>query len=137
MDVQALLRLETTDSKASTTTFGLDRGWPDLDLPRNEDSTAMETDPNNNEEFISITKEGMEFDLTKGASYYSQPVVVAIPRVMDPLPAVLHDNQMNLLYFYHFLNHTARTLVAHDCSHNPFREILPQSEYTEVSIRGW
>lgn len=45
--------------------------------------------------------------------------------------------QMNLLYFHHFLNHTARTLVAHECSDNPFREILPKNEYTESGIRGW
>lgn len=36
---------------------------------------------------------------------------------------------MNLLYFHHFLNHTARILVPHDCSENPFRNILPQSNH--------
>lgn len=36
---------------------------------------------------------------------------------------------MNMLYFHHFLNHTARILVPHDCSENPFKSILPQSRY--------
>lgn len=137
LDVQAHLKSKAIDGKASTITFGLDRGFPDLDLSRNDDSAAIQTDMDNDEEHISTTKEGMEFDLNKGAPYYSQPVVVGIPRLMDPLPAVLLENRMNLLYFHHFLNHTARTLVAHDCSGNPFREILPKSEYTESVTRGW
>lgn len=36
---------------------------------------------------------------------------------------------MNLLYFHHFLNHTARILVPHDCERNPFRLILPESTF--------
>lgn len=34
----------------------------------------------------------MEFDLNKGAPNYSQPVVIGILRLMDSLPAVLHEN---------------------------------------------
>jgi hypothetical protein len=35
---------------------------------------------------------------------------------------------MNLLYFHHFINCTARILVPHDCERNPFRHILPESK---------
>ncbi len=42
------------------------------------------------------------------------------------------ENKMNLLYFHHFINHTARILVPHDCEKNPFRQILPGSEYSHA-----
>lgn len=41
---------------------------------------------------------------------------------------------MNLLYFHHFLNHTARILVPHDCSANPFRNILPQMAVRDINL---
>jgi hypothetical protein len=58
--------------------------------------------------------------------YYAEPVLIHIPRALEPLPAELMDNQMNLLYFHHFINHTGRILVPHDCPENPFRSVLPQ-----------
>ena len=44
-----------------------------------------------------------------------------------PVLPMLINSQMNKLYFHHFLDHSARTLVAHDCSANPFRTTLPKS----------
>ncbi|KAL8952223.1 MAG: hypothetical protein Q9183_007402, partial [Haloplaca sp. 2 TL-2023] len=41
---------------------------------------------------------------------------------------------MNLLYFHHFLNHTARILVPHDCAANPFKNILPQMAVRDVNL---
>jgi len=70
----------------------------------------------------------------KGDGYYSKPVPVKIPRSLEPLPAPLLENRMNLLYFHHFLNHTARILVPHDCSENPFRSILPRMAIDNVNL---
>lgn len=88
-------------------TYGIDHGHPDLDLPQSQDSTAL----NRNRQLMS-----------------TQSISVKIPLSLHPLPAILNENSMNLLYFHHFLNHTARHLVAHDCSANPFRTILLKSE---------
>ncbi|KXL47288.1 hypothetical protein M433DRAFT_77072 [Acidomyces richmondensis BFW] len=44
--------------------------------------------------------------------YYAQPVPVRIPKALEPLPNELLHNQMNLLYFHHFINHTGRIMMA-------------------------
>lgn len=51
-----------------------------------------------------------------------------IPPKLDPLPGLLRDDRRNMMYFDHYLKHTARLLVPHDCSENPFKSILPQSK---------
>ncbi|KAF8543644.1 fungal-specific transcription factor domain-containing protein [Trichophaea hybrida] len=51
---------------------------------------------------------------------------MSIPRRLDPLPQWLLSNDQNKMYFHHYLKHTARLLVPHDCSENPFKHILPQ-----------
>ena len=129
--------------------YGLDRGFPDMDLPINNDDLALNgitptitaatgysflkaedaiDEPNNPSEF------GFGLNAPNSAhgegGYYAKPVPVAIPRSLGHLPATLRENPMNLLYFHHFLNHTARILVPHDCSENPFKSILPQSKFT-------
>ncbi|KAF9879277.1 hypothetical protein CkaCkLH20_03510 [Colletotrichum karsti] len=59
--------------------------------------------------------------------YYERPISIWIPRSIEPLPSKLRDNPMNILYFHHFLNHTAKILVPYDDpKSNPFRTILPQ-----------
>ncbi|KAI9756495.1 MAG: hypothetical protein M4579_003834 [Chaenotheca gracillima] len=122
-----------------TTTYGLDRGFPDLDLGLNEDQNAISAitpavlddaaqkqlgseDYVPNEFGFGIQAKNIAFE--KG-DYYANPVPVKIPRSFQHLPPIL-ENPMNLLYFHHFLNHTARILVPHDCSENPFRIILPR-----------
>ncbi|TDZ17708.1 hypothetical protein Cob_v009339 [Colletotrichum orbiculare MAFF 240422] len=56
-----------------------------------------------------------------------EPLPIRIPRSLHPLPSKLRDDSMNLLYFHHFLNHTAKVLVPYDDpKSNPFRTILPQ-----------
>jgi len=57
------------------------------------------------------------------------PDQMSIPRRLDPLPQWLLSNEQNKMYFHHYLKHTARLLVPHDCSENPFKHILPQSVY--------
>ncbi len=133
------------DVGADTVTYGLDRGFRDLDVSKNDDKNALNgmsptilngdmevmvqnhfgDDPNVPPEFgFGLQAKNTVFG--KGG-YYAKPVPVKIPRNLEPLPATLLQNPMNLLYFHHFLNHTARILVPHDCSENPFRKILPQS----------
>lgn len=62
------------------------------------------------------------------------PDQMSIPRRLDPLPQWLLSNEQNKMYFHHYLKHTARLLVPHDCSENPFKHILPQSVYL-LSLR--
>lgn len=134
------------DIGTDTVTYGLDRGFPDLDVSKNDDENALNgmspATPNDNMEVMVQNQFGDDFYVptefgfglqakdtvfAKGG-YYAKPVPVKIPRSLEPLPAKLLQNPMNLLYFHHFLNHTARILVPHDCSENPFRKILPQSK---------
>lgn len=124
-----------------TDNYGLDRGLPDLDIPRNNDTVAINgispSEHSDLEAWLESVDLGVpefgfglqkrEFVFAKGG-YYASPVPILIPRNLEPLPSTLLENPMNLLYFHHFLNHTAKILVVHDCSQNPFRTILPQSK---------
>lgn len=125
------------------TIYGIDRGFPDLDLPENNDMVALRgvtpamgtADFDRNEADLGNEDLNSEFGFglnasegfNEGSGYYASPVTVSISRSLEPLPPTLQDNPMNLLYFHHFVNHTARMLVPHDCSENPFKSILPQS----------
>ena len=135
-----------------TTNYGLDRGIPDLDIPDNDDAIALSglSPPKDSSSHslseVDDTVDGISFppefgfglsalDSAQGErGYYAQPVQVEIPKSLGMLPATLQGNSMNLLYFHHFLNHTARILVPHDCSENPFKNILPQSRLHDFSI---
>ena len=64
------------------------------------------------------------YRMTAASNY---PTTQTIPRGLDPLPPILLDNEKNMMYFKHFLGFTARLLVPHDCSENPFKKVLPQS----------
>lgn len=128
-----------------TVTYGTDRGFPDIDWPNNNDAIALNgltpslstvglcyPEGENKAEDLYVPPEfGFGLHAANlaqgGGGYYATPVTVAIPRSLGTLPSELTENPMNLLYFHHFLNHTARILVPHDCSENPFKSILPQS----------
>ncbi|KAI0025501.1 hypothetical protein F4780DRAFT_336287 [Xylariomycetidae sp. FL0641] len=128
-------------SATEATYYGVDRGFPDLDLGKNDDMNAITgSSPMLQREFLdspfgessedAIWNEfgfGVETnDANNEEGYYSKPVPIYIPRSLQPLPPKLRDNPMNLLYFHHYLNHTARVLVPYDDPHaNPFRNILP------------
>lgn len=128
--------------------YGVDRGFPDLDLPTNNDAIALNgyTPATTNANYGRLGAEPTEeqyvsaefgFGLHTAESaheeqgYYEKPVTVSIPRSLGTLPPTLLENPMNLLYFHHFLNHTASILVPHDCSENPFKSILPESKQNE------
>ena len=127
------------------TTYGIDRGFPDVDLPRNNDKIALNgvtptmstANLARNEIDVDLCSEfgfGLNASegFNEGSGYYASPVTVSISRSLEPLPPTLQENPMNLLYFHHFVNHTARMLVPHDCSENPFKRILPQSAYGDT-----
>ena len=101
--------------------YGFDPGRPDLDIPDNDDAIGLLlTQP--------VAKKNFPWD-TRSSEYYAHPIPVKISRSLIPLPEILQNSTMNKLYFHHFINHTARTLVVHDCSANPFRHILPSRKY--------
>ncbi|KAI9640778.1 hypothetical protein NHQ30_010618 [Ciborinia camelliae] len=128
------------DVYQDTETWGIDRGLVDLDIGKNDDANAI------SESSSTLVDAHQEFDIEHGrelspmefgfgmesnetaleVGYYDKPVSISIPRVLQPLPTKLLENPMNLLYFHHFLDHTAGCLIPHNCSSNPFRSILPQ-----------
>lgn len=133
-------------SYTETETYGHDRGQPDFDVPRNNDTLAISgMSPSEHSDFGSWLE--AEFDdpsfgfgtgsreavFSKGG-YYASPVTIKIPRKLEPLPQTLSENPMNLLYFHHFLNHTAKILVPHDCPENPFKTVLPKSLFISSQV---
>jgi len=121
---------------------GIDRGLPDLDIPKNDDQNALAA------ESPAILSQASFPDMTFNPSDDNQDwlhaefgfglttmdsnpagiyMEVRIPWSLTPLPTRLKTNPMDLLYFHHFIANVARILVPHDCSENPFRIILPQS----------
>ncbi|KAF2003552.1 hypothetical protein P154DRAFT_520128 [Amniculicola lignicola CBS 123094] len=127
---------------SSTITYGYDLGYPDLDIPKNDDVNAiqrhspeadvMEYDDDGGL-YGNAEVRGKDIAFEKGG-YYAKPVPIKIPKHLEPLPQLLLDNPMNLIYFHHFLNHTARILVPHDCEQNPFRQILPEMAVKDENI---
>lgn len=123
-----------------TDNYGLDCGRPDLDLNKNDDHSAL--DVNHALKLISSQRksrrnvESMEqvnpvlgpCSQPVSDTYYEFPVSVDVPRYLSPLPMALLENPINLMYFHHFINHTARMLVPHDCENNPFVSVLPSSK---------
>lgn len=73
-----------------TVFYGVDHGLPDLDLGKNNDGEAIDsgsahTDGNRSEKRV------------EAGGYYEKPVSIYIPRRLEPLPAKLMENPMNLL----------------------------------------
>jgi hypothetical protein len=121
------------------TTYGYDLGLPDIDTPRNNDFSAIaifspQSDTmgfDDDTPYGSAEPHGKDMAFESGG-YYAKPVPIRISKSLEPLPPLLMENQMNLLYFHHFINHTARVLVNHDCERNPFRQILPESKCVAI-----
>jgi hypothetical protein len=117
----------------STITYGFDLGLPDLDSPSNDDFSAIALfSPQthsvelNESPYENLESHSQDMAFESGG-YYAKPVPIKISKSLGVLPPILLENPMNLLYFHHFLSHTARILVPHDCERNPFRQILPES----------
>lgn len=117
-----------------TDNYGLDCGHPDRDLALNNDHEAIDINsaldgghscgPNDE----TVSSPGSDRQRTDYSGYYASPVPINIPRSLSPLPRTLLENPINLMYFHHFLNHTSRMLVPHDCDDNPFMSVLPSSK---------
>lgn len=130
--------LQSVDAYQDARLYGIDRGLKDLDIGQNDDLRAISGSPTVARGHFDFGAEealfpaefgfGMETNpaFQNGASYYDKPVQILIPRALEPLPPKLLENPMNLLYFHHFLNHTAGCLIPHNCSSNPFKSTLPQ-----------
>lgn len=131
---------------SSYTTYGFDLGYPDLDTPKNDDANAIVilSPPTGSVGFAGYGQYDASSDFSFGirskdiafekGGYYAKPVPIKISKSLEPLPTLLLENSMNLLYFHHFLNHTARILVPHDCEQNPFRNILPKMAVRHENI---
>ncbi|KAL4916063.1 fungal-specific transcription factor domain-containing protein [Aspergillus aurantiobrunneus] len=116
--------------------YGIDCGRPDLDLGNNDDHSAIDVDDaldTIQSQMVSNVSSprnhqaGKERGISRVSKYdyYVSAVPVDIPRYLSPLPRSLLKVPINLMYFHHFLNHTARVLVPHDCGDNPFSSVLP------------
>lgn len=121
----------------TATFYGYDRGEPDKDLGQNVDEKVIlghsPVDTTGRHEFPSEETprdnhpSDFGFGMRETRNYYERRVEVWISKELEPLPPKLRQSPMNLLYFHHFLNHTARVLVPHDDPRsNPFRTVLPQ-----------
>ena len=111
--------------------YGVDPGYPDFDIPFNHDSKALDdANPTVNACPKPLTPAGVKRKFGPGpySALYKAPIKVRIPEELEPLPPILLKDPINLLYFHHFISHTARILVPHDCAGNPFRKILPKSK---------
>ncbi|KAB8224954.1 fungal-specific transcription factor domain-containing protein [Aspergillus novoparasiticus] len=123
-----------------TDNYGLDCGRPDLDLNKNDDHSAIDINyaldlintqsessaASNDRHADSSSADSQQYSLDGVKfAYYASPVPINIPRYLSPLPPTLVQTPINLMYFHHFINHTARMLVPHDCSDNPFVSVLP------------
>ncbi|KAJ5179061.1 hypothetical protein N7492_002271 [Penicillium capsulatum] len=114
-----------------TDNYGMDRGHPDSDMALNNDHAAI--DIPNALDMENLHRQHDEYESCRATNkgkdgytgYYSLPVPINIPRSLAPLPATLLESPINLMYFHHFLNHTSRMLVPHDCDFNPFMSVLP------------
>lgn len=117
--------------------YGLDCGRPDLDLNKNDDHAAIDV----NSALKSMipgrrtSHTGQYSSRNTEYAYYASPVPINIPRHLSPLPSLLLDNPINLMYFHHYINHTARILIPHDCENNPFSSVMPSSKSSPTSAK--
>ncbi|KAI1133531.1 fungal-specific transcription factor domain-containing protein [Nemania abortiva] len=142
--------LDTRSNSNEPTFYGIDRGFQDYDLGKNDDMNAIggSSPLLQRESLDTPLEEPLDWSWTEfgfgvdnndaeeeDGGYYSKPVSIFIPQNLEPLPSRLLENPMNLLYFHHFINNTARALVPYDDPHaNPFRTILPQMAVKNDSL---
>jgi len=90
----------------SSGNYGVDRGLPDLDVGRNQDANALESPTvqaipvvleNREHSYGCVVAGQSSEDRVGSGGYYEEPVVIHIPRRLEPLPAKLLENPMNLL----------------------------------------
>lgn len=102
--------IQTEDIYQDTIPLGIDRGFKDLDIGKNDDANAISgASPIAMREHIELVLDvdgqlhpvEFGFGTTEAATdkggYYDQPVSISIPRILEPLPDKLLENPMNLL----------------------------------------
>lgn len=136
---QPFLVKSSESGRPDTAHYGYDCGRWDMDLNMNDDLAAIQREiPGESPtptiaparlDVLQYDKRDTRTAFAKGG-YYAQPVPINIPQHLSPLPPALHENPIHLLYFHHFMNHTAKILVPHACANNPFEHVLPASKWT-------
>ncbi|SMQ52683.1 unnamed protein product [Zymoseptoria tritici ST99CH_1A5] len=134
-------RFARSDSHAYLT-YGYDHGFEDIDIPHNDDqNVVLPRSPDMRRPNAAVSGASASSDEAEiyhiafeSDGYYAQPVAIRLPRSLEPLPRELSGSPMNLLYFHHFMNHTGRVLVPHDCPENPFRTVLPQMAMQNTTL---
>lgn len=132
--------------------YGLDYGYPDHDCDTDDDANALSGSAHLNlqqpKEFPKDMQNGKYqgsyfgtsthfawFGRDGSGSYYAMPHHVTIPRSLGLLPTMLLENSMNLLYFHHFLDHTAKVLVPHASPKtNLFLTNIPQMAMKNTAV---
>ena len=136
MEKQPLNRQARNFSTSNgTVLYGFDVGYPDPDIENGGCCMILDFNPPEQMSALDygelLEKESIDKELrhkspkSNRGAFHSKPLSIRIPRFLVPLPDVLLKSSTRLLYFHHFINITAGLLVAHDCSKNPFRIILP------------
>lgn len=98
------------DLYTDTTTYGVDRGFKDLDIGKNDDANAISgASPLTSRDHLDFVLDeesaempvefgfGMNSPAIEDAGYYDKPVSIIIPKLLEPLPPKLLENPMNLL----------------------------------------
>ncbi|KAF3768895.1 hypothetical protein M406DRAFT_249113, partial [Cryphonectria parasitica EP155] len=85
--------------------------------PSESSSSSEHKDPSSAAAAAAAAQDGTRKESKGPKGFYEQPLQVRIPRDLEPLPAKLLENPMNLLYFHHFMNHTAKALAPSHRAH--------------------
>ncbi|KAH8158928.1 hypothetical protein CIB48_g9331 [Xylaria polymorpha] len=139
--------LETQPTSNEPTFYGIDRGYHDYDLGKNDDMNAIGgTSPLLQRESLDTPLEepadyswaefGFGIDSSDAqeadGGYYSKPVSILIPQSLEPLPDRLLENPMNLLVgktnplTLQFVNETWQYF--HHFIHNTARVLVPYDD---------
>ena len=138
-EVQSLHLDDSPPTPHTAVLYGFDVGKPDLENRECDDSSfIIDFRP---PEKVSALQYGRLVDKDSrlmyeksgpneqdGADCQRFPSI-RIPASLVPLPDILLSSQLNLLYFHHFINSTANPIMAHKCSKNPFKHLLPSREH--------
>ena len=107
--------MQYQDFYQDTITYGIDRGFKDLDIGKNDDLNAISgSSPVAMRDHLDLVIDeegellpvefgfGMETNSSvfENGGYYDKPVAIQIPRILEPLPNKLMENHMNLLVRY-------------------------------------
>lgn len=98
------------DLYTDTTTYGVDRGFKDLDVGKNDDTNAISgLSPKVMRDHLAMVLNDDDTSIEFGygtqppcaevdqAGYYDKPITISIPKLLEPLPGKLIENPMNLL----------------------------------------